>query len=748
MLGTGQDGRTTLSSESPTGRVSEACARCRRQKLKCDKTRPCIMCVRSGMECQPRLVAASKPRKRRANNARSSDALDPPRTSKQRQTTSTAARSGPAISSTEAQQFGANRSAISLATNVYENLGTHAPTETSAIPGDASPTSASSSTWTLQSMEMPPQRVMDALIEVYFDKMHWFIWIFHKPSFLDQALQILSVSSWQRRDMGKVLVTLTVAAIGLKCAIQNTSSDSQQFLASVSSNPRKLIDQIIAEVRTHLVDLLDDNCIETVQVSLLLGALYIFHGSPSLAWATIGLAVRASYALALHCASESDSPIATQIRRRCWNHLTVADTFASQIYGRPAALDPAFSDLLPLAEMDDTIIDISDGSQIQDDPRDSVNALTFHCLKYRLYAIIRKTLSTFRLLRLHNPMTVEELESLIGAVQTIDAQLMEWKATLPRLLSGVHISGHDASGGWSEELLDNYDGQDGDFHRLRLQAHLLRITYDAAIILAHRPLLEHKLSSEYSQGLSKSTTESVSKSFDLCVKAALRISRTPVMQFKHEFCMAFIFVHLFTAGVILCIPPTSHPFSSTAQDAKTGAFRIIQAAKALSPHSHIARHTERLLSDLLKLSLHREVDLAFKEKRRIDRGENPRRSPVEVAPINDSQAPRIVTTEQHRNLPVLGPNGSYYVDNASHILLESSSEATLSPHQRDSVAANLHDRLVEPYLMFNNLANADGFGTRPLDLQLDETFGAFGQVMFNLMPDDPLNTWGWGKGLP
>ena len=355
--------------------------------------------------------------------------------------------------SVESLQFGANRSTISLAMNMYQNLGTRAPTKTNAISGAVSPgADGSQPAWRLRSMRMPSRAVMEALLAVYFDKMHWFILVFHEPTFMTQAQDILSASVWRRKDMPKVLVLLTVAALGLKCAFQNTSAEGQSLLKSITPEPQGLMEQMLGEVRLHLLDLLDESCIETVQVTVLLGGFYIFHGSPGLAWSMIGMSVRASYALALHCAfdeeEEKKDPIAAQVRRRCWNHVIVSDTFASQIYGRPASLDPAFSDLLPLSQMDDTVIR-GLSSPAEDQLRgndvgglvdgDSVNALTFHWLKQQLYQIIRETLSTFRLLRLHSPMTADDLQSLIDAVRGIDTRLSQWKRSLPSLFDGASL---------------------------------------------------------------------------------------------------------------------------------------------------------------------------------------------------------------------------------------------------------------------------------------------------------------------
>lgn len=691
------------------------------------------MCVRSGMECQPRLVPGSTPRRRKASNPPDDDGDGIVRVARRPRTTS----SGPetmirSAGSIETQQFGANRSTISLATNMYENLGTHAPTRSSTIPGDASLGSPSGPIWELRTMQMPAPSVMEKLIDVYFDRLHWFIWIFHRPSFMNQARDILSASAWRREDLSRILVTLTVAALGLKCAIQNTSPQGQQFLASVSPDPQLLVDQMIGEVRAHLLDLLDDSCIETVQVTVLLGAFYIFHGSPSLAWAMIGMSVRASYALALHCELDSDDEVSTQIRRRCWNHVTVADTFASQIYGRPASLDPAFSNLLPLADMDDTAIDVPSGEhRIQNGAGgvSAVSALTFHWLKYGLYEIIRKTISTFRLLQLNSPMTAEDLQSLIDAVQRVDAQLAEWRKTLPPPLDGGGVLDDDGPQGLTlQELFeDDGNGASPPLRRLKLQAWLLQITYDAAIILAHRPLLELRLSSEYRQGVPKSSVDLISRSFDVSVRAALRISHTPVTQFEHEFCLAFIFVHLFTAGVILCIPPTSHPYSNTAQEAKAGVFRIIRAAKALSPRSQIARHAEQLLSDLLKLSLHREVDMVFKDDRKTHQGQGANQPPVEPpCTANNTCETGVSASERQHNPPNSDFNQSQYSETLLQVPSTSNSETPLSSLQQDYDPGSLGDEWVAPYPVFN-LMNAVSSNIQPLDLPLDEAFGAFGQ---------------------
>ncbi|KAJ5723442.1 hypothetical protein N7488_001477 [Penicillium malachiteum] len=64
-------------------RVSSACQRCRRQKLKCDRERPCALCTRSGVIC----ISENRPTQRRrrgvnrntVNNAAANNAAQTPR---------------------------------------------------------------------------------------------------------------------------------------------------------------------------------------------------------------------------------------------------------------------------------------------------------------------------------------------------------------------------------------------------------------------------------------------------------------------------------------------------------------------------------------------------------------------------------------------------------------------------------------------------------------------------------------------
>jgi hypothetical protein len=453
---------------------------------------------------------------------------------------------------------------------------------------------------------------METLIDAFFDRMHWFILIFHESSFRETAQQVLESGTWDGSQRGPVLALLMVGALGLQCVIYDPSWVGHKSMTEASLEARSFLTALIAEVRSHLIDLLDDCCIETIQVCSLLGTFYIFHGSPSLAWSVLGLSVRTAYALALHCDDDDQNrdQVDAQVRRRNWNHIMVADTFAAMIYGRPASLDAAFSCLHPLYDLGDTVIPPELGTySLLDSERNpcSLSRLTFHVLKFRLYEIIRQALNRFRVLRLQNPISVQDLSSLAEAVQYIRSLLDSWKAGVPPNFDCERISVENVLADLHLQT-DRSAGEQRMRRHLALQVLTLQVTYDSAIIFTHRPLLEYRVPVAVQHAVPSRDLDVLRDSLDLSVQAALRISRIPVAPFENEFCLAFILMNFFTAGVILCIPPTIWPLSAIAHESKAGTMRIIRASRKFRSVSQIATHTEQLLTRLLKLSLQQEID--------------------------------------------------------------------------------------------------------------------------------------------
>lgn len=478
----------------------------------------------------------------------------------------------------------------------------------STIPGDSEPGLHQHVVWTLKEMQMPPEIVINALVDSYFYRIHWFILILHEPSFRTQVCELLQKSRWSNEDRGAVTLILVVAAVGLFSGLEDETWSGLDLLRDYSIDPQKLLQDCISESRVQLWDILDGCLIEGVQITSLLSSFYAFSSSPALAWTTSGMAIRASYALSLDSKQwVVEDPIAEQIRHRCWNHMIVSDAFTSLIHGRHSMIDASINDLHTLCEIDDTSLHGSLGELNQE--YGPVTKLSFHKFKSRLYLIINQALAQFRLLQRDS---TDILTPLLHAVDQAYTSLIKWRSELPRFFDYEQWNNGDP---WQTfetriEALPEPGRESG--RTLLLQAMTLQVTYDSAVILVHRPLLECIFSrASRPASSSKVVQVSIQRSLDLATEAALRISRVHVPRVEKHLTVSFVFMHLFIAGVILCISPMTQPFSSSAQEAKAGVIRIVRGSRAMRRKSRIAKHTEQLLTELLKVTHQREMENAL-----------------------------------------------------------------------------------------------------------------------------------------
>lgn len=287
-------------------------------------------------------------------------------------------------------QSGADVSAIDFARRVFNEEEAGRALTGASIPGDTGDPTVDDSLWHLTEVELPPEAVILALIDVYFDRMQWFIIIFHESSFRQTAHRIISQTAWRRQDLSPTMVVLAVAMIGLHSALPDEQWTGHELLREHAIDGKKLMQGLINEIRKNLLDISTDCRIEAVQVCFLMTLYYLYHSSPSLAWTISGMAVRSAYALGLYTKSASYvSPVMDEIRSRCWNHAIVSDTFTSIIYGRPSCIDTGLVALHSLRDMDDLIIDplLLENEWISGDDHPATTA-GFFAMKYDIYDII------------------------------------------------------------------------------------------------------------------------------------------------------------------------------------------------------------------------------------------------------------------------------------------------------------------------------------------------------------------------
>ncbi|GLA61417.1 hypothetical protein AtubIFM54640_001936 [Aspergillus tubingensis] len=691
------------SRRSTRSRISKACDRCRRQKLKCDSVRPCVLCTRAGHKCETTTATASR------------------RVSEYQAPATPAASAGsdtpqvlPRRASEDHQQYATGTSAIGFARQVYNEEETGRTLTEAAVPGDVGMVGADNSLWGLKETPMPPTTVMLALINAYFDRMQWFILVLHEPSFREMAQPIISQNQWQRRDLGAVMTVLAVAVISLQSVLPDADWPGHILLSRHSIDAQDLLNKFLTEIRSRVLDILEDRRMEGVQVCLLLCCYYMFHSSPNMAWTTCGMAFRAAYALNLQETSTSSQPsVANETRSRCWNQIIVSDTFCSILYGRPASLPSA--NVRHLQLVDDLVFDHSLLSNLSVDNSDGISSRApFHVLKTDVYAIAREILIRFRRLDLTSGIEEQNLEAIIRITEESNALLTDWWKAVPKIFDFDYWK---ADGRWEtvEGQLQTLPPQARQqVETIYLQAAVLQLTYDGMVIQANRPLLERRINRLTS---SRAIMDAMHRALDRATAAALRISRVPVHTLKNHFAIAVVSMTKFTAGVILCIPPTVKPLTATAHEAKDGVVRIIRASRSLKSHDRIARQTEQLLTELLKVTTQREITHALADN-------------IETNCPSDTRL---------TGSGVDGPSNDSLSAGRSRTIHGSAAQAAVDPVQGPwDTDYNDPTAVMGP----SDFLPAQAFQ------QLDDTFGAFGESMFNLVPDDQNSTWNWGRTFP
>lgn len=638
------------------------------------------------------------------------------------------------------------------------------------IPGDARHSNLDSQSFPWVSTHWPAPSVLQAAVDAYFDRVHWYIILFHQPSFVARTQNILRRSAWRRDEICEVLLVGMVAVMGLRCVQHDETWKGHRLLESYSVTAGSVVADLMSQIGAHFYEVMLESRIEAYQICMLLTTYHVYFGSSDFAWNVSGVSSRTAYALALHCnKARNTDEIAREVGNRCWNHLVVSEQFSSMIFGRPAALDPAFAQFQKLSELDDTELPRATMALpiLRDDPR-PVSFLTYHTLKFELYHIIRETLQSFRVLQLPSPVSVQHLKAFIQVVNSTELMLTQWHENLPAVFKPSQWSADDP---WNVLELDRCNPEEQSVRRkIGLQGFILQLLYDAARVWAYRPLLKLRISLSPSETNVRLSLDDLPDSLGISVRAALRMSRIPVNEFEGHLAQSFVLMHLFTAGIILCIAPTCQPYSQMAAEAKAGVLRIIAACRSIKDEHKIAKHTDQMLTRLYKKTMEREMENALRvsDTARSSKDRMIGQTLVERHPFQESNPSTIsdnntssntnydeshtlshrdrdtnssTTTPQQAPTRVLDPETATTVTGQS----ETPSVSDYQHHQPQlqglqqlhgqlhhdhahppNRADDLSDEPVVSYLQFESLRHTDRMDF-PLDEHIDEAYGAFEQ---------------------
>lgn len=435
---------------------------------------------------------------------------------------------------------------------------------------------------------LPQLEAATLLVDNYFDRIHWFMLLFHQKDFRDKFQSLYAMSTGggggtggcQYQPMvpssrvGYIAVLLAVCAISL----HYTSAQQKHRLACQGIDSEVLKDRILTTLRLKLLDVLSLGSLEAVQVCVLLGSYYLYHGEPKLAWPLCGCGLRIAQALNLHRklppppdqqqqqgeqqqphvssyspenssssksrsssnSSHQDLRASVEARKRCWWAVYEIETFCSMMYGFPLSITDSDCDVEQLDPYDEC-----SGSAATDSRHHTYNhnysrgssasssadrptLLFFKCAMSKLSTIVKSALTdlygTHRNLDKHNKPILDyssRLQSLVIKVAIFDARLLAWYTNLDPKLRLGHLGnptspaggGHHYHGrkdhqfgtvGPSSGRADHMPGreqwQEGhhddvafEEHLFQLQALALKLAYENARILVHRPLLSYKI---------------------------------------------------------------------------------------------------------------------------------------------------------------------------------------------------------------------------------------------------------------
>ncbi|KAE8154079.1 fungal-specific transcription factor domain-containing protein [Aspergillus avenaceus] len=643
--------RRSLRSSLPT-RVSSACERCRLHKSRCDHFRPCTLCVRANVNCQPLSVQQKDIRSRVGSRRASRNARrqsQPPRPTSVQHLSERDVSPGHEVDMPDQPQIadegdylppegqarsavdcGEAESAMGLARKICELGSQHIDERTTfAIPGYRASTSAPIAQSTVAGQRLPVSAIlgrplplgelMYELLEEYFDAIHWFSLVVYEPKF---RKRLHSIEDGSAHPSQKPFLLLLAVMLGMaawyRSQRNNTDEESREQWRQWSAD-------LVGIVETNLVELMDQPSVTAVQTCILLGSHHVYHGRPNLSFALLGATIKMSQALGMHREPVQGEFGDIEERKRVWWTIYTWDRFASITYGRPLGINDKDCNLSMPADVFENpsfAATQSEGSPIC--------YSAYQRELNRLYLIASPALEAVfgsRTLRTSPDLADDSYASL---VKHATQELHRWRSRLPSHLA-----------------LDldrdyNPDGEPGSKAHA-LQSLSLQLTCDNVLIVLHRPLLARQVdhlasttrpnhsseggspashpaapsSNHSTPGLSFDTPFSTqAASSDLWMNAAVRTARVTEMPVLAQLAtdshlVAFLAINLFNAAIVLVVMALSEPLSDTAQVVKRTITRILRLQDLIGTRSALSKQSTAVLKNVVTMLLRRESEVIF-----------------------------------------------------------------------------------------------------------------------------------------
>ncbi|GFF31074.1 transcription factor C6 [Aspergillus udagawae] len=633
-------------SPLPT-RVSSACERCRRHKTRCDPFRPCSLCARAKVDCQP--LPASRTRKDSTRKSKRSL-----RSHQRQRTTSTASAVQPSESfddpnneappvegtnndrciSTDGRvthpaiDYGEAESTMGIVQKICELGRQHIDEQaTSAIPGYRASTSVAKRRTaavgqrlpisSILGQNLPPTEIMSSLLEDYFDAVHWFSLAIYEPTF---RRKLLSVTDGLAYPSQKSFLLLLAVVLGMGAWYR-----SQRRTTDLTDNGdwQQLSANLLKIVESHIVELMDEPSVTAAQICILFGSYHVYHGRPNLSFSLLGATIKISQAAGLHREPSRGNFEDIEERKRVWWTIYTWDRFASITYGRPLGINDKDCNLSMPANIFENPYFVTPRSE----QGYTVCYSTYQRELNRLYLMASAALEAIFGSRTSG--SSEELagDAYVALVKEATQNLRRWRDELPEHLV--------------LDLERDFQPDSGLSARAHaLQSLSLQLTYDNILIVLHRPLLARQVDhlstthhpSSRSGGIdspgchpSGPSPAQRDPAFDAVSpnasvtspvhwwNAALRTSRVTELPVLAQLAtdshlVAFLAINLFNAAIVLAVMALSDPLSDTAQVVKRTITRILRLQDLLGKRSALSKQSTTVLKNVVTLLLRRESE--------------------------------------------------------------------------------------------------------------------------------------------
>ena len=174
-------------------------------------------------------------------------------------------------------------------------------------------------------IELPSYDLCNKVLDVYFSAVHWFSLVVYEPKFRGRYNAILSSGLASRSDHGFLLLLLMVLIMGCWYTPNRKGRDFGFSDGDIDALRNKLY----KVVQQDFMELMDEDCLEFVQLCSLLGSFYLYHGRPRSSFSILGAATKSAQAMNLHRESEKGLSFEDKEERiRVWWTVYTWDRFA------------------------------------------------------------------------------------------------------------------------------------------------------------------------------------------------------------------------------------------------------------------------------------------------------------------------------------------------------------------------------------------------------------------------------------